>query len=77
VLARSRAHETRAFTTPDVPEALVNPPNLTAEVETLNATGERASKQRKTITRTATRVHVSLGDDAIEWLFIRNPIDGH
>jgi len=61
---------------PDVPALLANPPDLTAEVETRSGTGVQASVQRKKVARTAARVHITFGEGAIEWLFVRNPLDG-
>jgi hypothetical protein len=54
---------------------LLNPPAVTVDLEIRHVGLGRKAVQRKTVTRTAERVHVSLGPNAAEWLFVRNPAD--
>jgi hypothetical protein len=61
---------------PDVPDELATAPALTADMEMRGVGRQGRTVVRKTITRTADRVHVSLGPQGPEWLFVRNPHDG-
>lgn len=69
-------HSTGAFTLPELPAGLAQPPALTAELELPAGPDPSAPRQRRTVTRSAERVHVSLPARAIEWLFVRNSVDG-
>ena len=73
--ARAASHPPPPFSLPALQPRLLNPPALTVDVETrhVGRRGERPA--RKTVTRTAERVHVSLGANGVEWLFVRNPAD--
>ena len=72
---RTKQRPAPAFSVPDVPPSLANAPAVTLEIETRQLGDRRAPVTRKTVTRTAERVHVSLGPKAPEWLFIRNTKD--
>jgi len=71
--SRSGAHEPPPVVIPEVPRELAGAPALTAEIETR---GENRTAHRTSVTRTSDRVHVSLGPQGPEWLFVRNPRDG-
>ncbi|HEY6561786.1 MAG TPA: hypothetical protein VI072_31165 [Polyangiaceae bacterium] len=72
--ARSK-HQPPSFTPPAVPPSLAQPAPVTAEFETRARGNARGAGQRKTIMRTAERVHVDLGRGASEWLFVKNAKD--
>jgi hypothetical protein len=57
---------------PDVPAALVAPLALTLSLERVDPAGGR---RRETIARSSDHVHIERSDEAVEWLFIRNPRD--
>jgi hypothetical protein len=72
--ARSGTARPPPIAVPDVPHELATAPAVTADVET-RVVGRRGRALRKTITRAADRVHVSIGPRGPEWLFVRNPVD--
>lgn len=72
---RSEAHAPPQVVIPEVPAELASAPRLTAEIET-RVGRRRTALQRKTVTRSPDRVHISLGPNGPEWLFVRNPRDG-
>lgn len=71
--ARQSAKAAPPIQIPAVPDACDRAPSLTLEVVVHTGAGPDL---RKTITRTATRVHVKFGESAKgpEWLLIRNPV---
>lgn len=72
---RTKQRPPQALSVPDVPRSLANAPAVTLEIETRELGDRRAPVTHKTVTRTAERVHVSLGSKAPEWLFVRNAKD--
>ncbi len=69
---RSKAQRQVEFTMPEVPAALANAPAVTLELE-VRASG--GASQRKTVTRSAGRLHVAIGQGGPEWLFVQNAAD--
>ena len=73
---RSTSHQPPPFVLPTLLPELANPARLTIELETRQVGTPGGAVQRKTVTRTADRVHVSLGPSGPEWLFVQNTADG-
>lgn len=72
---RPTSHPPPPIAPPALLPQLENPVPLTAELETRYLGRPGGAVQRKTITRTADRVHISFGPKAPQWLFVRNAAD--
>ena len=72
---RSTSHQPPPFVLPSLLPQLTNPARLTVEFETRPTGKQGNTAQRKTVTRTADRVHIDAGPNAPEWLFLRNAAD--
>lgn len=73
-LPQRRSPPSPLTTPPDVPPALAAPAELTLTIER-RAANDTGRPLHETIARSADRVLVERMDEAVEWLFVRNPID--
>jgi hypothetical protein len=73
-LPSRRSAPTRATPPPEVPEVLAAPAELTLSLER-RGPDRAGGSRRETIARSAQHVHIERADEAVEWLFIRNPRD--
>jgi len=70
-----RSAAPKAAELPELPEALRAPIDVTFELETRPAQAPGRAR-REDVARTADRIHVRLAQQNVEWLFVRNPLDG-
>lgn len=72
-----RSAAPKAVELPELPEALRAPIDVTFELETRPAQASGGGRaRREDVARTADRIHVRLTQQDVEWLFVRNPLDG-